>query len=152
MVDTKFSFKLIPKRRKIPINNDTKLTKLVLCVCQIIDGQYKAKVDLDNIDIGIKKKEILLDFTEESYNIEGVISVFSRVPEKDGKYMRWIRDEHKAKVHPGDPQKYTPFCHNWVCKGFIIKRGGKILFDFKECIAPKGYVVANMLDDELSNS
>lgn len=148
MADVKFSFKLIPKKRKVPINNDTKLTKSVLCLCQIIDGEYKAKVDLDNIDIGIKKKSVILDFTEESFNIEGVTSVFSRTPDEQGRYERFIRDEHKARVHPGDSQRYVPFTHNWVCKGIIVKRDAKILFDFKECISPYGYVVANNLENE----
>ncbi len=147
------SFKLIPKKRVIKHDGNKKLTsKLVKGVCIIIDGEFKIKLDITTlkpeiIDEG-QPDILVLSFTEESYDIVGVSTVFNRVPDKNGRYTRYIRNETKAKFHPGDPSRYVPFCRNWVCSGHIVKRDGKLMFDFNECIAPQGYAVAQISDDD----
>lgn len=147
------SFKLIPKKRVIKHDGNKRLTsKLVRGVCIIIDGEFKIQLDItalkpEIIDRG-KPDILVLDFTEESYNIVGVSAVFDRVPDKNGMYVRYIRNETDAKFHPGDPNRYVPFCRNWVCSGHIIRRDGKLMFDFNECIVPKGYEIAQISDDD----
>ena len=147
------SFKLIPKKRVIKHDGNKRLTsKLVRGVCIIIDGEYKIQLDITALKPNIIDKGqpdiLVLDFTEESYDIVGVTTVFNKVPDKNGKYIRYIRNETKAKFHPGDPDRYVPFCRNWVCSGHIVKRNGKLMFDFNECIAPQGYTVAQISDDD----
>ena len=137
------NFKLIPKTKKIKTDSDKKLvTKLVEGVC-IKDGDtFKIKVNAKVLNPDIIEKGqpdiLVLDFTEESYEIKGVLSVFDRNP-KDGKYVRYVRNETNAKFMPGSKERHVPFCNNWVCNGYIIRRNGKMLFDFNECIAPEGY-------------
>ena len=146
------SFKLIPKKRIVKHDENKKLTsKLVRGVCLIIDGEFKIKLDVkllkpDIIDKG-QPDILVLDFTEESYNIVGVQTVFDKTPDKNGKCTRYIRNETKAKFLPGDPDRYVPFCNNWVCSGYIVRRDGKLMFDFNECIAPQGYTVIQIEDE-----
>lgn len=138
------SFKLVPKKRTVNHNGNKRLTnKLVRGVC-IQDGdEFKIQVDIKMLKPDIIDKGhpdiLVLDFTEESYELKDVISVFDRKPDKNGRHTRYIRNATNAKFMPGSPERYVPFCHNWVCSGYIVRRGGKMMFDFNECITPKGY-------------
>ena len=148
-----FSFKLVPKKRVVKHDGNKRLTtKLVRGICMLIDGEYKIQLDVkvlkpDIIDKG-QPDLLVLGFTEESYELKGVTSVFSRKPDEKGRFTRYIRTESKAKAHPGDPERYVPFCRNWVCSGHIVRRNGKLMFDFNECIAPQGYTVIEPQEDE----
>ena len=145
------SFKIVPKKRKT--NADKILTtKLVRGICFKEGDNYKIRIDTKVLNPDIVDKGnpdfLVLDFTEESYNIKGVISVFDKIPNKFGKYVRYIRNELKAKFFPGSQEKYVPFCPNWICNGHIIKRDGVMLFNFNECILPEGYKAFIPEDDE----
>ena len=143
------SFKLVSKKRKFNPNPDKKLTtKLVRGVCFKDGDDFKIQIDIKALKPNIIDKGqpdiLVLDFTEESYELKGVLSVFDRNPDKNGKYIRRIRSESDAKMMPGSPERYVPFCHNWICNGYIIRRNGKMMFDFNDCISPKGYnIVVN---------
>lgn len=138
------SFKLVFKKRVVRRDDNKRLTpKLVRGVCLKDGDDYKIQLDIKSLKPNIIDKGqpdiLVLDFTEESYELKGITSVFSRQPDKDGKYTRYIRNEVHAKFHPGSPEKYTPFCRNWICSGYIVRRNGKLMFDFNECIALQGY-------------
>ena len=138
------SFKLVPKKRKPNINADKKITlKLIKGVCFKEGEEFKIRINVKELKPNIIDKGqpdiLILDFTEESYELKGITSVWDRNPDKNGKYIRYIRSETKAKFHPGSPERYVPFCNNWICSGYIIRRNGKLMFDFNECIKPQGY-------------
>ena len=146
-----FSFKLIPKKTR---NSDVKriTNRLVKGVCIKTDDGFKIQIETEVIKDSISREGqpdlLFLDFTEDSYELKGIISVFDRNPDKNGKYTRYVRTETKAKFFPGDPERYVPFCNGWVCKGYIVRIKGKLFFKFKECIAPKGFNVYIEDDDE----
>ncbi len=138
------TFKLIPKKRTITHDGNKKLTtKLVKGICFKEGDDFKIQINVKALKPNIIDKGqpdlLVLDFTEESYDLKGVILVFDRKPDKDGRYTRYVRNETKAKFHPGSPEKYVPFCCNWVCNGYIVRRNGKMMFDFNECLHPQGY-------------
>ena len=146
------SFKLINKKRIIKNSTDKQLTpKLIRGICTLIENEYKISIDITSIKPNILDNSypdvITIPFTEDSYNIVGLTTVFSRATDERGNYIRYIRDELKSKVHPGDPNRYVPFCHNWICSGYIIMRNCKLMFKFNECIAPKGYAIAQIEDE-----
>lgn len=147
------NFKFATKKRKINPNADKKLTtKLVKGVCFKDGDDFKIKVDIrelkpDIIDKG-QPDILILNFTEESYELKGVVSVFDRNPNKHGKYVRYIRSETNSKLMPGSTEKYVPFCNNWVCNGYIIRRNGKMMFNFNDCISPQGYNTIVAEEDE----
>ena len=95
------------------------------------------KVLLTNERDGIHNHTIL-PFTEKSYDLKGKTSIFSKTKGKYG-YIRHIRPEDKAKVFPGDPDKYVPFAPNWIVKGNIVNDNGILKFDFIELLTIKGY-------------
>ena len=80
----------------------------------------------------------ILPFTKRSYDLKGKTSIFSKTKGKYG-YTRHVRTEDKAKVFPGDSDKYVPFAPNWMVKGNIINDKGILKFDFVELLTIKGY-------------
>lgn len=139
------TFKVVEKKKKNTQSNNKRLTKLIRGLCIKEDDDYKISVNVKELKPNIidnnKPDVLVIPFTEESYNLKGVISVFSRTPDKNNKYIRYIRSETQCKFFPGNKEKLVPFCKNWVCTGYIVKRNNQLQFEFHECITPNGYDV-----------
>ena len=99
------------------------------------DEEYKVLLANESYDIHNRK---ILPFTKRSYDLKGKTSIFSKTKGKYG-YTRHVRTEDKAKVFPGDSDKYVPFAPNWIVKGDIINDKGVLKFDFIELLTIKGY-------------
>ena len=109
----------------------------------ILEGEeYKVLLANESYDIHNRK---ILPFTKRSYDLKGKTSIFSKTKGKYG-YTRHIRTEDKAKVFPGDSDKYVPFAPNWMVKGNIINDKGILKFDFIELLTIKGYT--NMIHED----
>ena len=109
----------------------------------ILEGEeYKVLLANESYDIHNRK---ILPFTKRSYDLKGKTSIFSKTKGKYG-YTRHIRTEDKAKVFPGDSDKYVPFAPNWMVKGDIINDKGVLKFDFIELLTIKGYT--NMIHED----
>ena len=106
------------------------------------DEEYKVLLANESYDIHNRK---ILPFTKRSYDLKGKTSIFSKTKGKYG-YTRHIRTEDKAKVFPGDSDKYVPFAPNWMVKGDIINDKGVLKFDFVELLTIKGYT--NMIHED----
>ena len=108
----------------------------------ILEGEeYKVLLANESYDIHNRK---ILPFTKRSYDLKGKTSIFSKTKGKYG-YTRHVRTEDKAKVFPGDSNKYVPFAPNWMVKGNIINDKGILKFDFVELLTIKGYT--NMIHE-----
>ena len=109
----------------------------------ILEGEeYKVLLANESYDIHNRK---ILPFTKRSYDLKGKTSIFSKTKGKYG-YTRHVRTEDKAKVFPGDSDKYVPFAPNWMVKGDIINDKGILKFDFVELLTIKGYT--NMIHED----
>ena len=106
------------------------------------DEEYKVLLANESYDIHNRK---ILPFTKKSYDLKGKTSIFSKTKGKYG-YTRHVRTEDKAKVFPGDSDKYVPFAPNWMVKGNIINDKGVLKFDFIELLTVKGYT--NMIHED----
>ena len=106
------------------------------------DEEYKVLLANESYDIHNRK---ILPFTKRSYDLKGKTSIFSKTKGKYG-YTRHVRTEDKAKVFPGDSDKYVPFAPNWMVKGDIINDKGILKFDFIELLTIKGYT--NMIQED----
>lgn len=132
----------VPKSKTIP-KPSVKIEANNKRGCVILeDGEYK--VSLINESDCIHNCKIL-PFTKRSYDLKGKTSIFSKTKGKYG-YIRHIRTEDKAKVFPGDSDKYVPFAPNWIVKGNIINDKGVLKFDFTELLTIKGYT--NMIHED----
>ena len=109
----------------------------------ILEGEeYKVLLANESYDIHNRK---ILPFTKRSYDLKGKTSIFSKTKGKYG-YTRHVRTEDKAKLFPGDSDKYVPFAPNWMVKGDIINDKGILKFDFVELLTIKGYT--NMIHED----
>ena len=106
------------------------------------DEEYKVLLTNESNSIYNHK---ILPFTKRSYDLKGKTSIFSKTKGKYG-YTRHVRTEDKAKVFPGDSDKYVPFAPNWMVKGNIINDKGILKFDFVELLTIKGYT--NMIHED----
>ena len=106
------------------------------------DEEYKVLLANESYDIHNRK---ILPFTKKSYDLKGKTNIFSKTKGKYG-YTRHVRTEDKAKVFPGDSDKYVPFAPNWMVKGNIINDKGILKFDFVELLTIKGYT--NMIHED----
>lgn len=106
------------------------------------DEEYKVLLVNESYDIHNRK---ILPFTKRSYDLKGKTSIFSKTKGKYG-YTRHVRTEDKAKLFPGDSDKYVPFAPNWMVKGNIINDKGILKFDFVELLTIKGYT--NMIHED----
>lgn len=138
------SFKLIEKKHK-PAANKKLSAKLVRGRCiKLENGEYMVSFDSksvkDYIPSNYNNPTINLPFTEESYELKGVVSVFAR--EKiDGRWVRYIRNENQCKFFPGSKESLVPFRPGWDITGYIVKKDNKILVQFNDCVPPEGYIV-----------
>ena len=136
-------FKPTPKKRTNSNSNKRLTSRLIKGVCFKDGDIFKIQIDAKTLKPDIIEKGqpdiLVLEFTEESYELKDVIAVFDRNPDKNGKYTRRVRSISNAKFMPGDPNRYVPFCPNWICNGYLIRRNYKLMFEFNECLYPKGY-------------
>ena len=137
----------VPKKKR---NNNAEGIKLV-------EKNKKGKVFIDEnnaykVAISMKNDPdfpdlLVLPFTENSYNLKGKKSVFTRTKDEFGKRIRYIRSEEKAKYHYGDSNRYIPFAPNWIVKGNIVRDNGVLKFDFIDLVTIDGYVNISYNDE-----
>lgn len=105
---------------------------------------YKVSISMDN-DPDFPDL-LVLPFTENSYNLKGRKTVFSKIKDKHDKVIRYVRSEEKAKYNYGDSNRYVPFSSNWIVKGNIIRDNGILKFDFIDLVTLSGYTNINSYD------
>ena len=103
------SFKLVPKKVVRTDNNKKLTSKLVKGLCIKNGDDYLISINVKSLKPDIIDKGqpdlLILPFTEESYDLKGICSVFDRNPDKKGKYIRYIRNETSAKMIPCSPER-----------------------------------------------
>ena len=132
----------VPKSKTIPKPSIKIEVKDKRAYVILEDKEYKVLLANESNSIYNHK---ILPFTKRSYDLKGKTSIFSKTKGKYG-YTRHVRTEDKAKVFPGDSDKYVPFAPNWMVKGNIINDKGILKFDFVELLTIKGYT--NMIQED----
>lgn len=131
---------VIPKEKKT--SSFVRINKVVYGTVVKKDDVYKVSIENNN------KKEEILDFTPESFDIVGREIVFLKTKDERGNNVRIIRSKWDAKFHPGTSDKYLPFAENWIVKGYVVKQGLIRLFSFKDLVGIAGYTITPN-DEEL---
>lgn len=155
-----FKPKASAKRRAPTVLPDKKLTKLVPGVV-IQDEQgnfsvhikyfdYLAKLTKDTTINDIGKGGVTLPFTEDSYDISKCDRIFTRVGQRNRQYISLILNETDRIFKKADPNRYVPFCHNWICSCWIVRKAGKVYAKFNRILTLVGhnYNVKELMDEE----
>ncbi|MBO7692964.1 MAG: hypothetical protein J6Y28_01650 [Acholeplasmatales bacterium] len=128
---TGFTFKPVINKRKN--TNKTSFKELVYCVC--IEEKPHTFIAYVNPKENVKfLKNYKIPFTNKSYSLLGRVKVFDVRKTKSKKPIIYIRDKYDAIHHPGTSAEYTPFCHNYVYSGYIIRYDDGYKFDIVEVI------------------
>ena len=134
-----FGLKLA-KPNKTYASKPTKVSKLVVGKCFIEDGVYKVHVELEPKDaIDNYPAKLLLEFTNNSYDLKGHEKIFSKCKTNEDKWICYCRTKDHATVFPGDRRNYVPFASNWLCSGYVVKVDNHLMFEFKEALTIDGY-------------
>lgn len=155
-----FKPKASTKRRAPTVLPDKKLTKLVPGVV-IQDEQgnfsvhikyfdYLAKLTKDTNINEIGKNGVTLPFTEDSYDMSNCERIFTRVGQRNRQYISLILNETDRIFKKADPNRYVPFCHNWICSCWIVRIDGKVYAKFNRILTLVGhaYNVNHLIDKE----
>lgn len=155
-----FKPKASTKRRAPTVLPDKKLTKLVPgVVIQDEQGNFSVHVKyfdyLDKLtkDTNINeigKNGVTLPFTEDSYDISKCERIFTRVGQRNRQYISLILNETDRIFRKADPNRYVPFCHNWICSCWIVRKDGKVYAKFNRILTLVGhsYNVKRLIDEE----
>ena len=155
-----FKPKVSAKRRAPTVLPDKRLTKLVPgVVIQDEQGNFSVHIKyfdyLDKLtkdtninDIG--KNGVTLPFTEDSYDMSNCERIFTRVGQRNRQYISLILNETDRIFKKADPNRYVPFCHNWICSCWIVRIDGKVYAKFNRILTLVGhsYNVKHLIDKE----
>lgn len=155
-----FKPKASTKRRAPTVLPDKKLTKLVPGVV-IQDEQgnfsvyikyfdYLDKLTKDTNINEIGKNGVTLPFTEDSYDMSKCERIFTRVGQRNRQYISLILNETDRIFKKADPNRYVPFCHNWICSCWIVRKDAKVYAKFNRILTLVGhnYNVKHLIDKE----
>ena len=149
MINIKYSSFTINVANKAKVERKTTKKSISRkCLAKVIldNGEYKAAInwkDLNNI--------LIIPFTNESLSLKGKTNVFSKVKDIHGHNICVIRTSEESNINPGTSTQYSPFRENLLIAGYIIRKDGKMLFDYSDLVAyahDTEYFVNNIKIDE----
>lgn len=139
-------FKMAEPKKKRQ-SKGTVLSKTVMCICtKSEDGEFKANLRI--ISTTQRATNLLIPFTTKSYNCKGRLKVFTKKPDKHGKYVLHWRTVEQARIATVNSILYTPLCEDWVYSGHIVQINGKRQFDITEAIWHKDFYHKSLDIDE----
>lgn len=133
----------VVSKPKIKNNNDissNKCSRKCYAVVVKIDNEFKAVVNIDgNYDSVIEgdqfsNSKLTLPFTKESLELKGKTHVFLKDVDETGKQPVVIRTESQCHLHPGLPTQYDAVKENLLIAGHIIRKNGKMYFDYEDLV------------------
>lgn len=147
-VNLNFKIKVRHKTRAPATKQDKVLTKQIETKCRYDNGKFyvtipyyvyrnKLKSGVDINDIGTK--DITLEFTPESFDLNDATRVFTIHGQDNGKYICLIRNESDRIFKKLNKEQYVPFCRNWNIRVRIVRRVGVLYADFRSLKAHNLY-------------
>ena len=111
---------------------------------------YLDKLTKDTNINDIGKNGVTLPFTEDSYDMSKCERIFTRVGQRNRQYISLILNETDRIFKKADPNRYVPFCHNWICSCWIVRKDGKVYAKFNRILTLVGhnYNVKHLIDKE----
>lgn len=127
------SFKFKPSSKTNARSKETVIGGITTGIVLLVDGEYRVEADY------VEGTKVNVPFTPNSYNLKDRLYVFERKKGEHG-YVCVVRDADRAKMNPGDPERYVPFAPGWTVKGHLVKKDGKMYFRFKNIVTINGLI------------
>lgn len=144
------------KRGSKPTGNN--ISRKCYAVVKEIDGEFKAIINIDKQHIRLKKgdelsnEQLILPFTKRSLYLKDKIYVFLKEKDKYGHYVCVIRDTTTANLFPGLPTQYNAVHENLLLAGHIIRKNGKMYFEYEDLVAHHYLSESHICDVKVDNS
>lgn len=123
----------IAAKPKVKRTSAYKISRRCYAVIIIENGNVKARVSLLN-DIS-NPDYLLLPLTKNSFDLKGKEYVFTIKKYNHNKPILIIRSYEDSIFKPGSKTQYTPFKHNSLVAGKVIKTDNGMLFDYETLVA-----------------
>ena len=136
-----FTIKLASKPKQKVKSFDNSISRKCYAVVKEIDGEFKAVININKQYVRLKEgdelsdEQLILPFTERSLDLKGKIYVFLKEKDKYGHYVCIIRDTMTANLIPGLPTQYNTVHENLLLAGHIIRKNGKMYFEYEDLVA-----------------
>lgn len=136
-----FSINIANKPKKTSKPSTNSISRKCYAVVTKIEDEYKAIINFNKDRIYIKKgdelsnEQLILPFTENSLNLKGKEYVFAKNKDEYGKHICIIRDYMTSRLSPGLSTQYDTVCENLLIAGHIIRKDGKMYFEYEDLIA-----------------
>ena len=153
-----FTIKLASKPKQKVKSFDNSISRKCYAVVKEIDGEFKAVINIDKQHIRLKKgdelsnEQLILPFTERSLDLKGKIYVFLKEKDKYGHYVCIIRNTINAELHPGLPIQYNAVHENLLLAGHIIRKNGKMYFEYEDLVAHHYLAEFHICDVKVDNN
>ena len=146
------------KSKREPKPTGSNISRKCYAVVKEIDGEFKAVINIDKQHIRLKKgdelsnEQLILPFTERSLDLKGKIYVFLKEKDKYGHYVCVIRDRNTAHFFPGIPTQYNTIHDNLLIAGHIIRKNGKMYFEYEDLVAHHYLAESHICDVKVDNN
>lgn len=117
------------------------ISRKCYAVVKEIDGEFKAVININKQHIRLKQgdelssEQLILPFTKRSLDLKDKIYVFLKEKDKYGHYICVIRNPMTANLFPGLPIQYNAVHENLLLAGHIIRKNGKMYFEYEDLVA-----------------
>lgn len=112
----------------------TKISRKCLAVVKEIDGKFKAIITL-NKDDKLGTEQLVLPFTDKSLDLKNKQYIFLKEKDKYNNYVCIIRDNKNKHLNSGNPNIHTTIHNNLLIAGYIVRKEGKMYFDYEDLIS-----------------
>ena len=136
--NVKLAFK--PKRNNSSIKNSI-VSRKCFAVVKLIEGEFKAVINIDKKRIYLKEgdklsnEQLILPFTDKSLELRNKTHVWLKYKDKYGHNICVIRESKLANISPGLSIQYDALKDNLLISGHIIRKDGKLYFNYEDLIA-----------------
>lgn len=130
----KFTINIASKTKHKSKETFTKISRKCFAVVKEIDNEFKAIITLTKDD-NLGNEQLVLPFTDKSLDLKDKQYIFLKEKDKYNNYVCIIRDYKIKFLNPGDPNKHTTIHDNLLIAGYIVRKEGKMYFDYEDLIA-----------------
>lgn len=119
-------------------NKNSRISRKCYAVVVKDGNDLKARITtspVDENDVNVDSEFLLLPFTSNSLTLKGKRYVFSKIKDKYGHYICIIRESFTAMINYGTNTQYTALRPGVLISGHIVRKSGKMLFDYEQLIA-----------------
>lgn len=137
---TTFTIKIATKSKNKVVESRTVLSRKCYAIVTKINDEFRAIINVDKNNSPrfegdeFSNSQLVLPFTENSFDLKNKTHVFSKHKDKNGRYFCVIRKELDCKLNPGCSDQYSALKDKLLIAGRIIRINGKMYFEYETII------------------